>query len=274
MSAELWESDERIAGPVLSTAVAFRLFMLLVPLLLIMVAVVGFLHVSGSTDAVADHLGFSQILVDTFDRVGDDAASSRWIILWVGVVAMAVAIRSIAMTLEVVHRNAWGTGAVTRMSRTIDYMTALGVALVIVAYVVGAQWVRVHVSGGGVFASFIIGIGTVLAYLAIMEILPTARGAGWRDLLPGALLIGAGTQLLHYLTVFHFADKVGRASATFGPLGIAVAALAWLYLIGRLMVLAPILNATIWRARHPDDPVVDGIDTDGTEIDDERPTGG
>ncbi|MCU1372565.1 MAG: hypothetical protein JWO77_3759 [Ilumatobacteraceae bacterium] len=41
-----------------------------------------------------------------------------------------------------------------------------------------------------------------------------------------------------------------RASAAYGALGVAASALLWLYLLGRLMVAAPVLNATIWNRYH------------------------
>ncbi|MCB1269630.1 MAG: hypothetical protein KDB19_16030, partial [Microthrixaceae bacterium] len=51
------------------------------------------------------------------------------------------------------------------------------------------------------------------------------------------------------VTVFYFAGRVSRMSETYGPLGVAIVALLWLYLIGRLMVSAAVINATLWD-RH------------------------
>ena len=64
-------------------------------------------------------------------------------------------------------------------------------------------------------------------------------------MLPGAVLVGIGLQALHAITVFYFAGRVSRMSETYGPLGVAIVALLWLY----LMVSAAVINATLWD-RH------------------------
>jgi uncharacterized BrkB/YihY/UPF0761 family membrane protein len=80
--------------------------------------------------------------------------------------------------------------------------------------------------------------------------LPHARDAGWRDLLPGALLLAAGAQVLHLVTVFYLAGRIESASELYGALGSASAVLLWLYLIGRLVVGSAVLNATLWERRR------------------------
>jgi AbrB family looped-hinge helix DNA binding protein len=42
---------------------------------------------------------------------------------------------------------------------------------------------------------------------------------------------------------------VGRASEVYGALGVALVALAWLFLIGRLTVAAAEVNASLWEQR-------------------------
>lgn len=239
--------DSRISGRVLSTAIAFRLFMLIIPTLLILFAGLGFLHASGASEDVDEHLGFSQLLVNTFDRIGADAASNRWMIMGVGIIAMVLAVRAIASTLEIVHARAWDGLIARRASHAHDYAAAFVVGVVIIGYLISAQWLRVHVPGGGAVALIIVGSTAVFGYLWILTLLPAVPGVGWRDLLPGAVLVGVGIQVLHYVTVYHFADKVQGTSETYGRLGIALATLAWLYLTGRMMVFAEILNATLWR---------------------------
>jgi hypothetical protein len=50
--------------------------------------------------------------------------------------------------------------------------------------------------------------------------------------------------------------RIDRASTVYGPLGAAIGLLLWLYLLGRLIVAAPVLNATILARRR--DRAVDG----------------
>jgi membrane protein len=44
--------------------------------------------------------------------------------------------------------------------------------------------------------------------------------------------------------VYYLARRVASASELYGSLGVAAAILVWLYLIGRLVVAAAMLNAT------------------------------
>jgi membrane protein len=84
--------------------------------------------------------------------------------------------------------------------------------------------------------------------LWIMEKLPH-RSDGWRDQLPGAVLVALGTQLIHLAVVLYLAPKIGRSSELYGTLGAATVLLLWLYLVARLIVAAAFLNAALWEYR-------------------------
>ena len=58
------------------------------------------------------------------------------------------------------------------------------------------------------------------------------RGATVRDLVPGALLVAAGTVGLYWFNVLYLNKKVASASEAYGALGVAATGLLWLYLIG------------------------------------------
>jgi hypothetical protein len=46
------------------------------------------------------------------------------------------------------------------------------------------------------------------------------------------------------------AGALAAMSATYGPLGVAIVLLLWLYLSGRVMVASAMLNATLWDRRR------------------------
>ena len=62
--------------------------------------------------------------------------------------------------------------------------------------------------------------------------------------------MGVGTQCLYLFNVLYLNRHIQSASAAYGALGIAASALLWLYLLGRLIVAAPVLNATLWERQH------------------------
>jgi uncharacterized BrkB/YihY/UPF0761 family membrane protein len=81
------------------------------------------------------------------------------------------------------------------------------------------------------------------------RLLPHDQAAGWRALLPGAVVVGVGVWALHVASIYLLARRVASASALYGSLGVAAAIMAWLYLLGRLLVASAMLNATLWERR-------------------------
>ena len=65
------------------------------------------------------------------------------------------------------------------------------------------------------------------------------------------MLVGVGILLLHVVTVYYVARKVGSASQLYGPLGAAVAILGWTYLVGRLTVASAVLNVSLHAKQAP-----------------------
>ncbi|MBS1837421.1 MAG: YihY/virulence factor BrkB family protein [Actinobacteria bacterium] len=248
-SFELYERDSGIAGGMLAGAIAFRLFLLIVPLLLILVAGVGFLHASNASGSTSRQLGLSAALVDTMSTVGANAARGRWVTLLVGFGASVMAIRTLIKSLRIVHNLAWGTRRKASANRPIELVVGVGVVALVLVYVIGAQWLRSNTPGGGILISFVIGGGATLVWLLVEVLMPHAEGAPWTALVPGALLVGVMTEALHAVTVFYFAGRVARMSQTYGPLGVAIVALLWLYLLGRMMVSSAVLNAGLWDRR-------------------------
>lgn len=174
---EIHERDSRIAGGMLAGAIAFRLFLLLVPLLLILVAGLGFLHLSDAERSTSQQLDLSEALVSTMQTVGENAARGRWITLWVGLVAAVFAIRTMIKSLRIVHNLAWGTSAKVSANQPKAVLAGLGVTILIVVYTLAAQWLRAHTPGGGVLASVVTGAGAVGVWMIVQLLLPRAEGA-------------------------------------------------------------------------------------------------
>lgn len=247
---EIYEKDSRIAGGMLAGAVAFRLFLLLVPLLLVLVAGLGFMSVSNTQRSAASQLNFSDALVSTMQTVGQTAARGRWITLWIGLAATVMAVRTLIKSLRIVHNLAWGTARKASVNQPKAILVGVAMVVLVVVYGVASQWIRAHTPGGGVLISFVIGFGGVAVWMLAQMVLPHAPDATLFDLLPGAVLVGAGLQAVHAFTVFYLAGRMSRMSETYGPLGVAIVALLWLYLLGRLIVSAAVINASLWERKE------------------------
>jgi len=75
--------------------------------------------------------------------------------------------------------------------------------------------------------------------------LPHGDAPDWA-LIPGAVLVAFGFQVLHLVTVYYVASQVSGRSQTYGVIGVALSVLAWAYLVGRLVIMSSTLNATLW----------------------------
>jgi uncharacterized BrkB/YihY/UPF0761 family membrane protein len=249
---ETWERDARHGGGLLAGALAFRLFLLVVPLLMLLSAGLGFWSsaTDGGAAAAGEELGFSETIVSTMDVVGAQAQQGRWFTLLAGLVALVVAVRTLAKALRLAHVLAWGLGrrSFTRQVAAVGVGVASTAALVGLA--VAAHGVRSVLPAGGLLATFLIGPAWGAAWLAVSLVLPRAEDAPWTALLPGAALVAVASQALYAVTVLYMAERVTDMSATYGPLGVAIVLLLWLYLLGRVMVASAMLNATLWDRRR------------------------
>jgi uncharacterized BrkB/YihY/UPF0761 family membrane protein len=59
-----------------------------------------------------------------------------------------------------------------------------------------------------------------------------------------------GADVLHLLTTYWIGHLVGRKTSTYGPVGVALAVLLWVYILGRIIVASAGLNAALWYRRH------------------------
>src|SRR4029450_7566641 len=72
----------------------------------------------------------------------------------------------------------------------------------------------------------------------------------WRTHLPGALLGGAGLEVLKVVGSVYVPHAVASSSALYGSLGVVFAILAWLALSARLIVYAAALNVVRYEREH------------------------
>jgi uncharacterized BrkB/YihY/UPF0761 family membrane protein len=85
----------------------------------------------------------------------------------------------------------------------------------------------------------------------VSSVMPHDPEAQWIDFLPGALALAVGMQAMQLFSEVYLVHKAQSFSDLYGGLGVAAVLLLWLYLIGRLLVGAAMINATRWdRAHH------------------------
>jgi uncharacterized BrkB/YihY/UPF0761 family membrane protein len=254
LAFEVAERDIRHLGGLLSGAVAFRLFLWLLPFTLLLVGVLGAVTaVVGDVPAdLSDALGLQGFLAELIIDGGSE--SGWWIALVVGFFGTAYTGIGAVRALRVGHAAAWAI----RPPRIRRPLRASGLFLLVVLgllFVSGlTTWLR---ESTGLIGSVltIVGVGAVyfLVWLKVSSILPH-RDVPMRALVPGAVLVAAGAQGLHLFVVLYLAESAERAASVYGSIGAAIALLLWLFILARLVVSGAMLNATLAERRAASRP--------------------
>lgn len=249
---ETVERDSRAAGGLLAGALAFRFFLLSVPLVLLVYAGLGFLdHAQSDLAATTgERLGLSGAVLQTMSDAGRDASVGRWASLIVGMWALVLAMRTLIKTMRVIHVLAWDLDRRRRTRTVRSVVVGVGVLTAVLLYAGFGSWLRDRTPGGGVIASLLLGAGWTAIWLGVSWLQPRPADAPWTALLPGAILVGVAAEGLHAATVFYIAGRVSRMSATYGSLGVAAVMLLWLFIVSRSIVASAMLNATLWERRR------------------------
>lgn len=251
----LWrtlELDLRTNGGVLAAAVAFRLFLLLVPLALTLITGLGLLADSAdsSPQELAQQAGITGLIASAVGTAGELTVLNRIILLAGGLYVSVRAAKSLLRVLDTAHALVWGDPVLPK--RTIR--SVLGVLLVAVAtmvLLVAVGRLRMASPGPGLVVTLLSGVVPVAGWVWVSSKLPHGDAPRWA-LVPGATLLAFGLQVVHVITVYYLSRQVEGRSQTYGALGVAMAVLLWSYFVARLVMVSAELGATAWRRRHPD----------------------
>jgi hypothetical protein len=232
---------------VIAGALAFRLFVYVLPMYLLMLiagAAAFSIDPAGSND-VASGSGLSSHLVATLADATETSRRSLWILVPLTLWAVVVAGPSVHRVVALANSNAW-----RRPRCSTKPSAALGVLVFALAVTGAAGAVRYARTEGFVVVATVLAVALFGAlWLGASMRLPRDPDTGWIGLLPGAALVAVGTQGLYLFNVLYLQRKVESASEACGALGLAATGLLWLYLAGRILVAAPVVNAVVhgWR---------------------------
>ena len=239
-TGRLLRRDLEIGGPLLAAALAFRIFVWLLPCVLIVTALLGFWWSGTSWRELVRDAGLSPLTASLLENVGRQAEQSRLLALGVGIGSLAVASFTLGRALDgVANRVRPGTCPrdATALVRAGRYAAAL---LGIVVACLGGPLVQavLHIPVA-VMSVLMVALFVLLG----LPLLRAGRSKPYRAFLPGAVLFALGLEGLRAIAVHFLPGKLSRASELYGTLGVAAAVLVWLMLMARFVVFAHVLNA-------------------------------
>lgn len=250
MLFRLTQLDREAGGPLIAGAMAFRFFLFLVPAAFVLVVGLGL--GADMTDAnvkdVARHAGITGLAASAIQSSADASTVTQWVTFVVASGALFFGAKNLLKVLLVAHALIWKLPLQklrhpTRASLAIIGIVAAGSVLLELVYRIRSLsfvgWLV-----GLVLYTLIPAVGWLLCSL---KVFPTAPGATWRDLWPGAALFGVGVEALHLATVLWFAPSTQSKSQAYGAIGVAITILLWAYMLGRLVTTSAALNAVVWH---------------------------
>jgi uncharacterized BrkB/YihY/UPF0761 family membrane protein len=248
-----YEQDTRVAGGILAGAVAFRVFLFVVPFVFFIVAAAGFVAEAFGTSApdMLDDAGITGLLAGTITDVGNQSLWTRLTLLAVSGFALLSGTRSFIKVLVVVHQLVW---LLPRNKPRNQARLVGGTLLAVLISIVLVQVLSVLESYS--FVAWVVGtalymvVPASLWLFASWKVFPHPNGAQWQDFIPGAIVVGVGVEALHIFTVVWISRSFANKSEAFGAIGGSLSILLWSYVIGRIMAAAPVLNAAAWRRTH------------------------
>lgn len=245
------ERDSAIFGGVMSGALAFRLFLFLLPLTLVLVVLLGFAissDPSASQDLV-DRFGLRGALAQGLVHVTNEGRANRLWAFVIGFFGMSWAALGCVRLIRVLHFVAWDQPLERLRSphRAAGIFVLANVLILVVPLL--AEWVH---AVAGIFGSLVGILGVfafyVVLWVALSALLPHGD-APWQFLVPGAVLIAVGTQCLQLATVYILGPQVQNKVSVYGAVGVAAVLLTWLFIIARLIVASAVLNAVLHERR-------------------------
>jgi uncharacterized BrkB/YihY/UPF0761 family membrane protein len=240
-----FRKDRRAAGSVVSSALAFRLFLFFLPLLLLTIGVAGFASDvvdARSVDRAAGiHGGVAKQVTAAFHESG----LTRWVAVLLGLWGVLVAGRSLSRVLHAASAAAWELPAGNQARlRAVGAVAGIVGTIGVIAIIIGR--IRESFGIGPASASFLPALLIyAIAWLGILMFLPRATedpGA----LLPGCLLIALTLTVMQAVSELYLPDRIGHASQLYGTLGTTVVTLGWFFILGRAIIIAMELNAAIY----------------------------
>jgi membrane protein len=248
---EVWENEHELGGGLIAGGLAFRIFLWLVPFGLVVAAVLAFWSEQdpNGIESAARRFGIGAAAAQAASKALEIGDRSALLVLLFGLVLLAWFTISAARALILAHALAWQLKPPRIRRPHYVFLVFNGLFVLALLASVAETWLEAQIGYVALLGVVVtLTVSTAIALYA-MWLLPH-RASDPLELLPGALLLAVGHQVVQIAVIFYFAPRLGRAEETYGAFGTAATMLVWLYVIGRLVTGAAFLNAVLWARRH------------------------
>jgi membrane protein len=241
------ERFSEVGGGPLAASITLSTFLSIFPLALVGISVVGFLSVNQDDfiENVLSTLGLTGGIADVMTEAIDTAANSRRAASIIGLIGLLWTGLAVVGALSFALNSVWQVRGRGIRDKLFGLIWLVG-TLVLLFSGLALSSVGTLLPGPAWLAAFPIG---ALLYSALFWWMFRVIGnapVSWRRLLPGAISAGVGFQILNTLSGL-IVPRLVRGSALYGSIGAVFAIIAWLFIFGRLMVYATVLNVVLFE---------------------------
>jgi uncharacterized BrkB/YihY/UPF0761 family membrane protein len=232
----------------MASAVAFRLYLWLMPLALLTAGILAGLSGTNAaaTKTAVNAAGITGAASQEIISVLHDGDKSWWIAVVLGGFGVLWGANSLLHCLMLVHAHTWQVATPQLRLRDTVITALVFIASWFGLATIGAVTPRLdHVLPAGLVVAILAEVAlTTGVWLAVSLRLPHSRES-WYDLLPGCVLFGLSFVVLHTVSRTYIPPRLEQSSQLYGALGIAGVLLAWLLVIGQVIVGAALVNV-LW----------------------------
>jgi membrane protein len=232
-----------VGGGPLASSIALSTFVSLFPLLLVIIAVVGFMSSSDSDFAqrIVNELGLHGSAADTVRDGLETAEGSRRAASIVGLVGLLWSGLGVVGSLQTALNAVWQVRGRGLLDKLVAVRWLAGAGVLFLTTIALGPVLRV---APGPVKPLTILLGLVITSTLFVWTYTSLGNThlGWRAHLPGALLVAVGFEVLKAVGSVYVPRAVASSSALYGSIGVVFAVLAWLLLYGRLIVYGAVVN--------------------------------
>ena len=247
--------DASIGGSVLGAALAYRIFIWLLPFALVVVLALA-LFVDQTERNIGELLDGAGITGFIAGSVAEASQGTKgWAVATALVAALFVlAYQSSALlrSLRAVTALAWQLPVTKTPSPARSTLLFFGWLVAFIAVGSSAAPIRraLDFPLDVVADAFTYGVIVTTLWLVLSWFLLPHRAESIRELLPGALLVGVGIAAIGLFNTLVLFPWLAEREETYGVLGIAAGLLFGFFLLGRTAEVAAALNATLAEERR------------------------
>jgi membrane protein len=240
-----------VGGDQLAAAFTLQAFLSIFPLILVAIAVLGFVAAGSHTDVagrLVSQLGLKGESAKMMTDAVRSAEAGRKAASILGFLGLLWAGLGLVGALQHAYNAVWQVRERGVRDKVLGLFWLAGAGVLFVAGAVATaalRWLPAFLAPVGVLITFTVSLGL---WLWTSRVLPNTK-LHWRRLLPGALLGAVGLEALKAIGAYYVPRAVASSSQLYGSLGIIFALLAWLLLFGRLVVYSAVLNVVRYEQR-------------------------